>query len=62
MLNPKLVSNHRDELRVRRLRLRDIDRIAEQMADAVDVAARPGDFDRVANGAFDARWRPHTEI
>jgi hypothetical protein len=57
MLNPQLVGDHRDKLRVGRLRLRDVDRVAEQMADGVDIAARPGDFDRMADGALDAGWR-----
>ena len=58
MLNPQLVGDHRDELRIRRLRLRNVDRVPEQMRYRVDVAARPGDFDRVANGAFDAgKWK-----
>ena len=49
MLNSQLTRNHRDELA--------IDRITEQTADAVDVAACPSDFNRVANSAFDAGWR-----
>ena len=57
MLNPQLVRDHRDEFAIGRLRLADIDRVAEQVADAVDVAARPCDFDRVADGAFDAGRR-----
>jgi hypothetical protein len=39
MLNPQLVGNHRDELGIRRLRFCNIDGVAEQMADAVNVAA-----------------------
>lgn len=57
MLNPQLISDHRDELSIRRLRFANVDRVAEQMADAIDVAPRPGDLDRVADGAFDAAWR-----
>ena len=57
MLDPQLIRHHRDEFAIRRLRFRDIDRVAEKMADAVDIAARPGDFDRVTNRAFDAAWR-----
>jgi len=41
MLNPQLVGDHRNKLAVRRLRLADVDRVAEQVRDAVDVAARP---------------------
>jgi hypothetical protein len=57
MLDPQLVRHHRDELAVRGLRLGDVDRVTEQMADRVDVAASPGDFDRMADGALDAGWR-----
>jgi hypothetical protein len=42
MLNPQLIRNHRDELAVGRLRLADVDRVAEDKADAVDVATSPG--------------------
>ncbi len=62
MLDPQLIRHHRDKFRVRWFGFRDINRITKQMADAVDVAASPGDFDRVADGAFDAGRRSHTEI
>jgi len=38
VLNSKLVSYHRNEFRVGGLRLAYIDRVAEQVADGVDVA------------------------
>jgi hypothetical protein len=57
MLNPQLIRHHRDELAVRRLRFVGVDRVAEDVADAVDVAACPGDFDRVADRTFNAGWR-----
>ncbi len=57
MLDPQLVGNHRDELRVRWFGFRDINRITKQMADAVDVATSPSDFDRMTDGAFDAGRR-----
>ncbi len=42
MLDPQLVRHHGDEFGISRLRLRDADAVAEEQADAVDVAARPG--------------------
>lgn len=39
MLDPQLVGHHRDEFAIRRFRFRDINRITEKMADAVDIAA-----------------------
>lgn len=57
MLDSELVSNHRDKFAVRRLRFRDINRVSENEGDAVDVAARPCDFNRVTDGAFDAARR-----
>ncbi|MNR67309.1 hypothetical protein D3C85_1912360 [compost metagenome] len=52
MLNSKLVSNHCNELGVRRFGLADVDGIAEQVTDAVNVTACPGYFNRMANGSF----------
>ncbi|CAM2868519.1 hypothetical protein PATA110615_05110 [Paenibacillus taichungensis] len=57
MLNSQLVSNHSDKLRVRRFRLADIDCIAKQVADAVDVATCPSHFNGMTDGTFDARRR-----
>lgn len=57
MLNPQLICDHRDEFAVRWLRLADVDRVAEQAADAVDVAAGPGHLDGMANRALDAGRR-----
>lgn len=57
MLDPKLIRHHGNKFAVRGLRLGDVDRVTEQMADGVDVAARPGDFNRVANGTLDAGRR-----
>lgn len=54
VLDPQLVRHHRDKFTIGRLRFRYINRIAKNKADAVDVAARPGDFNRVADSAFDA--------
>jgi hypothetical protein len=44
VLDPQLIGHHRDEFSVDWLRLAYVDRIAEQMADRVVVAARPSDF------------------
>jgi hypothetical protein len=57
MLNSQLVSNHRDEFRIRRFRFADVNRIAKQVADAVDVATCPSHFNGMTDGTFDARWR-----
>ncbi len=54
MLDPQLVCDHRDELAVGRLRLADVDRVAEDEADAVDVASGPGHFNGVADSPLDA--------
>src|SRR5690606_32344296 len=35
----------------------DVNRVAEQLRDRIDVAARPGDFNRMANGALDTGRR-----
>ena len=53
VLDAQFVRHHRDELAVRRLRFGDVDGVAEQVADRLDVATRPGDLDGVADGAFD---------
>jgi len=39
MLNSQLICYHRDKLTVSWLRLTNIDRIAEQVANAVDIAS-----------------------
>lgn len=57
MLDSQLVCDHGDEFAIGGLGLADVDRVAEQVADGIDVAARPGDLDRVADGAFYAGWR-----
>ena len=54
MLDSELIRHHRNEFGVRRLGFRDINRISENKRNAVDVAARPSDFNRVADSAFDA--------
>ncbi|MNG12904.1 hypothetical protein D3C84_965420 [compost metagenome] len=57
MLNSELIRHHRDEFGVGWLRFRDINRISENKGNAVDVAARPSDFNRVANRTFNAARR-----
>ncbi|MNR23396.1 hypothetical protein D3C85_1404150 [compost metagenome] len=57
MLNSELIRHHRDELGVGWLRFRDINRISENKGNAVDVAARPSDFNRVTNRTFNAARR-----
>ncbi|MNC66535.1 hypothetical protein D3C75_1169440 [compost metagenome] len=56
MLNPQLVGYHGNKFRVSRLGFGDINGIAEQVGDAVDVATGPGDFNRMADGPLYAGW------
>lgn len=57
MLDPQFICNHRDKLGVGRFGFADVDGVAEQVADGVDVAAGPGYLDGVADGAFHAGRR-----
>lgn len=57
MLNAQLVGDHGNKFRVSWLGFGDINRIAEQVGDAVDIATGPGDFNRVTDGAFYAGRR-----
>ena len=44
-----MVRDHRDELGIRRLALDIAHRVAEELLQHLDVAAVPGDLDRVAD-------------
>ena len=49
----EIISDHRDELRIRGLALDAGDRVAEELLQGLHVAAVPGDLDRVADfGTF----------
>lgn len=54
VFDPQLISHHGDEFAIGRFRFADVDRIAEQMTYAVNIAARPSYFNRMANCPLNA--------
>ena len=56
-LNAQFVGNHSDEFTVGGLSAAVLNGIAEIGVEHINIASVPGDFDRVADGTFDARRR-----